>query len=671
VHQAMIPQENISQIIETARIEEVVGDFVALKKRGVNLLGLCPFHDEKTPSFTVSSVKGIYKCFGCGKAGNAVRFIMDHEQYNYPEALRYLAKKYNIELDEKEQTPEDLQAANEKESLYIINQFAAGYFSKSMLDTDAGKAIALSYFKERGFDNATISRFQLGYSPDEWEAFTKAAIESGYQLDLLEKTGLTIVKEQNRSFDRFKGRVMFPIHNASGRVVGFGGRTLKNDKKTAKYINSPESDIYQKSKVLYGLYHAKKAITQTDNCYLVEGYTDVISLFQQGVENVVASSGTSLTDGQVKLIKRYTPNITILYDGDEAGINASFRGMEMILESGMNVKVVLFPDGEDPDSYARKLEKEEFKQYIEHNAQDFIRFKTTTLSKAAKNDPAQKAKLIKDTIETISRIPDAISRSVYIRECSDLLGVDERVLISELNKFRRKKIGSSSSYPEAPPPPGGMEDYFTDGPAPKQVDVTTESNSELQEKDLIRILLKHGRTEVKVELEQENEDNNDTAKRAWQHEEQEQPSIRIDEFIIQELQRDNIVMGNALHAKIYQLYVDLLNEEKEPSEAFFVHHEEEAVSATSIDIISSRYDLGNWESKNIFTSLEEDRLLRSVEKYLYYYKFTKVKQMINTIQRQLQNDPSTNEMTQLMQRQNALISAKKALASRLGIVTPS
>jgi DNA primase len=652
----MIPQDNISQIMEAARIEEVVGDFVRLKKRGVNLLGLCPFHDEKTPSFTVSPVKGIYKCFGCGKAGNAVRFVMDHEQYSYPEALRYLAKKYNIEIEEKEQSPEELRAANEKESLYIITQFAAGFFHKALNESQEGKAIGLSYFKERGFDTATIEKFQLGYSPDEWDAFTKAAIDAGYQKNLLEKTGLTIVKENDRQFDRFKGRVMFPIHNASGRVVGFGGRTLKNDKKTAKYINSPESDIYQKSKVLYGLYQAKRAISQEDNCYLVEGYTDVISLYQQGVENVVASSGTSLTEGQIKLIKRYTPNITILYDGDEAGIKASFRGMEMILESGMQVKVVLFPDGEDPDSYARKLQKDDFRQYIEQNAQDFIRFKTTTLSKSIKNDPGEKARLIRETIETIARIPDAIARSVYLRECSDLIGVDEKVLITELNKLRRSKLNKQAR--ESTPPPPSYPDYdnlIPEPVAPKQVDPTSETNWEMQEKDLLRILIKHGRETVNVEYESD--------------EGPERIPTQVDSLIIQELQNDQIVMEHRIHAKIFNKYVELLNEGEVPNEAYFVHHEDEEISNLAIDIVSSRYDLGNWESKNIFTTLEEDQLLRSVEKYLYYYKFTKVKQMIKAVQRKLQQELPETEMNQLLQRQNGLIQAKMVLAQRLGIVT--
>jgi DNA primase len=386
----LIPKDTIQTIIETARIEEVVGEFVHLRKRGVNYVGLCPFHNEKTPSFTVSPAKGIYKCFGCGKAGNSVNFIMEHEHYTYPEALKFLAKKYNIEVEEEEQTPEQIQQLNERESLYAVTEFARKFFTEQLLNTDEGKSIGLSYFKERDFTDKTIDEFQLGYSPDRWDAFTKAAKENGYEKQFLVKTGLTIDKD-GKHFDRFRARVIFPIHNLTGRVIGFGGRILKKDDKKAKYVNSPESEIYNKSKVLYGIYFAKNEIIKKDNCFLVEGYTDVISLFQAGIKNVVASSGTSLTTGQIRLIKRYTPNITILYDGDAAGLKASFRGIDMILEQGMNVKVVLFPEGEDPDSYARTHRSVEVEDYITSQAKDFIRFKTSVLLEETQNDPVKKA----------------------------------------------------------------------------------------------------------------------------------------------------------------------------------------------------------------------------------------------------------------------------------------
>ncbi|MCK4408075.1 MAG: DNA primase, partial [Bacteroidales bacterium] len=403
----MISPETISAIFETARIEEVIGDFVNIKKRGVNYIGLCPFHNEKTPSFTVSPSKGIYKCFGCGKGGNSVNFIMEHERYSYPEALKYLAKKYNIEIEEEEQTPEQLQALDEQEGLYFVSTFAQKYFTENLFKKDEGKAIGLTYFKERDFTESTIKKFQLGYGIDKWDDFTQQALSSGYKIDYLIKTGLTISKE-NKHYDRFRGRVLFPIHNLSGKVIGFGGRILSSEKSKAKYVNSPESDIYNKSKVLYGIYFSRNAIINKNNCFLVEGYTDVISLHQAGIENVVASSGTSLTTDQIKLIKRYTPNITILYDGDEAGVKASFRGIDMILEEGMNVRIVLFPEGEDPDSYARNNHASEVQEFISKKAEDFISFKTNLLIKETKNDPIKKAALIKEIVKTIALIPDGI-----------------------------------------------------------------------------------------------------------------------------------------------------------------------------------------------------------------------------------------------------------------------
>ena len=434
----MIPQDIIQEIIETSRIEEVIGEFVQLKKSGANYKGLSPFVQEKSPSFMVSPVKQIFKDFSSGKGGNVVSFIMEHEHYTYPEALRYLAGKYNIAIPEIERTAEDIAQANEKESIYLVSNYANEYFQKKMHETKEGKDIGLSYFHERGFTEETIKKFQLGYSPNEWGAFTKTAIKEGYKLEFLEKSGLSIVKE-DKQFDRFKGRVMFPIHNLSGRVLGFGGRILTQDKKAAKYINSPESEIYHKSKVLYGLFYAKKGIVTNDNCMLVEGYTDVISMHQSGISNVVASSGTALTTEQIRLIGRYTKNITILFDGDSAGIRASFRGIDMILEQDMNVKVVLFPDGEDPDSYAKAHSTEELNQFLTDNSQDFIRFKTSMLVEETKNDPIKRAGLIKDIVTSISKIPDHIKRSVYLQECSSLLNIDEASLITELNKTKRKQ----------------------------------------------------------------------------------------------------------------------------------------------------------------------------------------------------------------------------------------
>ena len=399
--------------MDSARIEEVIGDFISLKKRGANYLGLCPFHNEKTPSFSVSPSKGIYKCFGCGKSGNSVGFVMEHEHYSYPEALKFVAKKYSIEIEEEVLTPEMQQELDERESMFALNGFAAKYFAENLFQSEEGKSIGLTYFKERDFRESAIEKFHLGYAINKWEDYSKHSLENGYKKEVLVKTGLGIEKD-NHVIDRFRGRVIFPIHNLTGKVIGFGGRILSSEKSTAKYINSPESEIYNKSKALYGIYFARNTMVKNDNCYLVEGYTDVISLHQAGIENVVASSGTSLTEDQIKLIKRFTPNITMLFDGDPAGIKASFRGIDLILEQGMNVKVVLFPDGQDPDSYVRAHRTTEVEEFIHDNAADFIKFKTNLLLDETVGDPAGRAKLIKDIVATIAHIPDGINRSVYI-----------------------------------------------------------------------------------------------------------------------------------------------------------------------------------------------------------------------------------------------------------------
>ncbi|HQO87129.1 MAG TPA: DNA primase, partial [Bacteroidia bacterium] len=449
----MIPKETVELIIETSRIEEVVGDFVSLKKRGANLLGLCPFHNEKTPSFTVSPAKGIYKCFGCGKAGDSVRFMMEHEAFTYPEALRYLAEKYKITIEETIPTVEEIQKQDERESLFVLYSFAQKFFSEKLFNTEEGRAIGLSYFNERGFNEAVIEKFQLGYAPDQWDALSQAVTENKFNRQLYEKSGLAVVKEQEQDsqkvYDRFRGRVIFPIHNLSGRVIAFGARQLANDPKSPKYINSPETDIYHKSKSLYGISFARKSIIQHDECFLVEGYTDVVSLFQAGVENVVASSGTSLTPEQIRLIARFTGNITILYDGDPAGIKASLRGIDLILEEGLNVKVVLFPDGDDPDSFARKNSTIQLIDYISKNAVDFIGFKTSLLLEEVANDPVRKAALIRDIVESISRIPDGIKRSLYTSQCATQMDVPEQVLITELNKIRRNLYKKDNEHQQA------------------------------------------------------------------------------------------------------------------------------------------------------------------------------------------------------------------------------
>jgi len=445
----MISKTTIDQVYETARLEEVIGDFVQLKKSGSNFKGLSPFSDERTPSFMVSPVKQIWKDFSSGKGGNVVAFLMEHEHFTYPEAIKYLAKKYNIEVEETEQSDEQKEQANERESMYLVSDFAQKHFKEMLWDTELGKAIGLSYFKERGFTDETIKKFELGYCLDQWDGFTNAALDKGYKLEYLEKTGLTIVKEDSnnpnhlRKFDRFKGRVMFPIHSLSGRVLGFGGRILTNDKKSAKYLNSPESEIYHKSKVLYGIYYAKQAIAKEDNCYLVEGYTDVIQFYQRGIHNVVSSSGTALTPGQIRLINRLTKNITVLFDGDAAGLRASIRGIDLILEQGMNVKICTFPEGEDPDSFAKNNELEDVLLYLKENAKDFIRFKASLLMKEASDDPIKRADTVRDIVNSIAKIPDRIKREIYIQECASIMNISENVLFSTLAQIGKKNYAEA------------------------------------------------------------------------------------------------------------------------------------------------------------------------------------------------------------------------------------
>src|ERR1700744_351973 len=483
----MILKSTVDRIMEATDIGEVIGEFVNLKKRGANYVGLSPFVNEKTPSFTVSPAKGIFKDFSSGKGGSAISFLMELEKFTYPEALRWLAKKYSIEIEETVESPENREEENHRESLMIVSGYAAKFFHESLLETDEGQNIGLSYFKERGFSNETIKKFELGYSPDQWEAFTSQALKEGYQQQFLEETGLSVKRDNGSLYDRYRGRVMFPIHSFTGRVIAFGGRTLKNDKNVPKYVNSPESEIYHKSNVLYGLYFAKKSIREEDNCFLVEGYADVLSVHQAGIENVVASSGTSLTVEQIRLIGRLTKNITILYDGDAAGIKASLRGLDMILEEGLNVKVVLFPDGHDPDSYVRKVGTSAFKKHIEDNKKDFIFYKTDLLLKEAGNDPIRKAEVIREIVESVAKIPDSIKASVFIKECSYILQIDERALISELNKMRLAKAKKDSQQQLSRPVP--VEETLLKEPVLVE---TKEVDNSSQEKEIIRLLLLYG-----------------------------------------------------------------------------------------------------------------------------------------------------------------------------------
>ncbi len=646
----MIPQETIQQILETALIEEVISEFVPLKRRGVNLLGNCPFHNEKTPSFTVSPAKGIYKCFGCGAAGNSVKFLMEHEQYSYPEALKYLAKKYHIHIEESEQTPEQLQATTERDSLLLLSDFAKDYFVQTLWEDPKGKAIGLSYLRERGLSDLLIKKFELGYSPDEWTAFSDYAQTNSYPLKSLEKTGLTIVKENNKLFDRFKGRVMFPIHNLSGRTIGFGGRILKTEKTAAKYLNSPESDIYNKSKVLYGIYFAKQAILKTDNCFLVEGYTDVISLHQSGIENVVASSGTSLTADQIKLIKRFTPNITILYDGDTAGIKASFRGIDMILGQGMNVKIVLFPEGEDPDSYARSHAAHEVEAFLETQADDFIRFKTKLLHEEAANDPIKRGGLIKEIVQTIAIIPDEIMRSVYVKECSLLLDIPEQALVNDLNKRLRKVSKEAGFYPKE-------QGRFAEPSTPPQTQIKQDRKSPLayQEENLIRLLLQFG--------------NQSFEHRFRENEEAEESVIEVNVagFIIDQLDDDGLGFLNPVYQQIYELYKKGLEENNSPTDKTFSNHPDAAIAQIAADVLSSQYNLSeNWLKKEkIHVVTEEELLLQAVNNSVLSFKQRKLEQEIQELQAELKEAPDSEKEKVLMlilKKQNI----QKLISERLG-----
>jgi DNA primase len=622
----MITRETIDNIISAVKIEEVIGDFISLRRRGVNLLGLCPFHNEKTPSFTVSPVKGIYKCFGCGKAGNAVGFIMEHEHLTYPEALRYLAKKYQIEIEEEARTPEQIQETSEKESLINLNEFARKYFSAVLFGTEDGKAVGQAYFRERDIREDTMLKFQLGFSPDPWNAFSEHALKEGYKKEFLLKTGLSLEKD-GRLYDRFHSRVIFPVHSASGRIIGFGGRILTSEKNRPKYINSPESEIYNKSKTLYGIYFARNSIATKDNCYLVEGYTDVISLHQAGIENVVASSGTSLTTDQVRMIQRYTSNITILYDGDPAGIKASFRGIDMVLEQGMNVKIVLFPDNEDPDSFTRKNHPAEVEKFILSNALNFISFKTKLLLEETKNDPVRKAGLIKDIVSSIGLIPDNITRTLFVRECSDLMSVPEQVLMNELNKVRRNRINremqEQSGSGVIPEP-----DVIALPQALVEIDLTSAEN---QEREIMRLLMLYGADIIHID---QLDQNNDKAK----------VPVMVADYIVHDIQRDELQFDNPVFAAIFEEYRSGCDQDQIPERSFFLGHEEKEIAYAAVDLIFTPYQLSqNWLKHNVYTDTEEERLIVRLDYALLSFKARKIDRMIHELQKQLHDTGSVDE----------------------------
>jgi len=589
----LISKSSIDTVFETARVEEVIGDFVVLKKAGTNYKGLSPFSNERSPSFMVSPVKQIWKDFSSGKGGNSVAFLMEHEHFTYPEAIRYLAKKYNIELEETEQSEQDKEQANEKESMYLVSEYAQKYFQNVLLNTDEGQAIGYSYFKERGFTGDTIKKFGLGYSPEEWDAFTKDALGKAYKLDYLDKVGFTIVREDGRHIDRFRGRVMFPIQSMSGRVLGFGGRILGNDKKAAKYLNSPESDIYHKSKVLYGIFHAKQAIAKQDNCYLVEGYTDVIQFHQAGIENTVASSGTALTPDQIRLISRLTKNITVLFDGDAAGLRASIRGIDLILEEGMNVKVCAFPDGEDPDSFAKKTPHDELVAYLAENAKDFIQFKAGLLMDEAKNDPVKKAGLIRDMVTSISKIPDRIQREIYIQECARIMDISEQVLASTLAQLVSKDVADAGKKMKEEQAANAMKAVPDDEglPASQQPRINI---LERVEQKIIEILLLYGATEQEFQDVYIKYDEF-----GKEFEETENKNYKVYERIYLNLQEDEIEFTNPVFKDLYKAVIDQYLATGALVIDTFLNdlHPELQQVATDVYMQDEKYYLHEWEEK--------------------------------------------------------------------------
>ena len=652
----MIPQKTVQEILETAKIEEVVQDFVNLKRRGVNMIGLCPFHHEKTPSFTVSPTKNLFKCFGCGKGGDAARFIMEHETLAFPEALRYLARKYRIEIEEIQLTPEAVAQQQEQESLYIVNEFAKQFYQDQLFTTDVGRSVGLNYFKERGFREDTIKKFGLGFAPKDGTAFSDKATQSGYKLDYLKRLGLTSKYDK----DFFRNRVMFTIHNLSGKPIAFAGRIMEKDVKAPKYINSPETEIYTKSKILYGAYFAKKAIRQLDECILVEGYTDVISLHQAGIENVVASSGTSLTEGQLSLIKRFTPNIKILYDGDPAGVKAALRGLDMVLERDMNVKVVLIPDKEDPDSYLQKVGATAFQEFIEQQAQDFILFKTNLLLSEVKGDPVKKAGLVRDIVDSIARVPDPFKRSFYVKECARVMELEEEVLVTETNKAvkqilqkrqfdRQKQQGPQLSI--VPEGEGGSATPDVEI-LPPQPAIPRATGHEFQERDIARILIAGG---------------------GKMYDEKEQ--ITVAEFILSNIEEVLDDFDNAMYQRIAKECHQMLVSNQPISPQYFISHKDQTYSELAVDLLYSPFEYSpGWDERDLYLSsqkMPEENFTKDSVSALMQFKFRKIIRLCEKNQQRLKEAQTSDDVSQLMRLlkvQTKLNEMRNELAKQLGAV---
>ncbi|WP_299105028.1 DNA primase [uncultured Winogradskyella sp.] len=653
----MISQSSIAQVFETARVEEVIGDFVQLKKSGSSFKGLSPFSEERSPSFMVSPVKQIWKDFSSGKGGNAVTFLMEHEHFTYPEAIKYLAKKYNIEIEETERTDEEKAQQDVRESLYLVSEYANTYFQKVLHNTNQGKAIGLSYFKERGFTEETIKKFQLGYSLDEWQAFSDEALSKGYKIEFLAATGLTIVKGE-KHFDRFKGRVMFPIHSMSGRILGYGGRILTNDKKAAKYLNSPESEIYHKSKVLYGLYYAKQSIAKEDNCYLVEGYTDVIQFHQTGITNVVSSSGTALSADQIRLINRLTNNITVLFDGDAAGVRASLRGIDLILEQGVNVKVCTFPDGEDPDSFSKSNTLEELKEYLSENAKDFIQFKASLLVKEANNDPIKKAETIREIVNSIALIPDQIKREIYIQECARIMDISENVLFSTLAQINKKDSQSASqNYP--PPDQQAFQVVKNEPETKRKVDVQFEL-----ERKIIEILMLYGDKTEQFDDEMLVED----AASGEMLSEPTKQEARVFEKIYLDLQEDEMQFSNPQFKALYYSIIDKLNQDENFSTKNFVNQldQDSASTITTILMEDERYNLHDWERNMIVPKEKTDAVAQLVSQTILSLRCHLIDRKVEDYKNEILKNESDSRS--IMEDVTDYLGLKMLLSRKLGKV---
>ncbi|MCC8197437.1 MAG: DNA primase [Tannerellaceae bacterium] len=655
----MIDQPTIDRILDAANIVDVVSEFVTLRRRGVNYVGLCPFHTDKSPSFYVSPAKNICKCFACGEGGTSVHFIMKHEQLNYFDALRFLAKKYHIDIQERELSDREKQIQSDRESMLIVNSWAQTYFTTQLYEHIEGKSIGLRYFSERGFREDIIRKFQLGYSLEQKDALYQEAVKKGYKKEYLEKTGLIVAYENGNVNDRFRGRVIFPVHGLSGKVVAFGGRTLKKDDKTAKYVNSPESAIYHKSNELYGIFFAKQAIVKSDRCFLVEGYTDVISMHQAGIENVVASSGTALTQPQIRLIRRFTNNVTVLYDGDAAGIKAALRGIDLILEEGMNVKVVLLPDGEDPDSFARKNNATRFAEFIQENETDFIRFKTRLLLEEAGPDPIKRSSLISDIIKTVAIISDNIARSVYIRECSTMMEIEERILLNEVNKLRLQEGEKQASVSRAAqkqvenripePIPGNM-------PHPEgETEHAKPSPFEAYELALLKYVVKYGGTDLYKEKDPET---------------QEEKVIQyVAEYIKTELEQDDLTFFTPTYKQMLDECVNLCREEGFIAQRYFLAHPDPNVSRLAANLISEKYQLSKYHSKHRELEQEEDVLKQVLAKELYSFKNAYIQHQIKEVQnkiKQAQQENNLEEILAFMKQLEQLNMIKRVISKELG-----